>query len=372
VNEEKTLNRGNPLSRSDNTKRSEFIVLELSPLNGEPRLDALIEAPLTPNDLFFVRNHAPAPVIDPTTFRLTVSGLVQRPLMLSLAELRAQFPAQRIIATLQCAGNRRQELLPYGEIPGELLWGEGAISTAVWEGVSLRAVLEAAGLANGAAHVEFIGRDRSEGKAGFGGSIPLDKALAEEVLLADRINGEPLPLDHGYPLRVVVPGYLGARSVKWLDKIVVRPTPSENYYQTHAYKLFPGNISPETVKWEEGMMLGEMPVTSVICTPRAGAIVRCPLTVAGYALTSGGRRIVRVEVSADQGRTWIGADLHSFDSPWAWTLWRAGLDLPAGEHELVVRAWDSAANTQPADVQQVWNFKGYYNNAWHRVRCRVV
>ena len=360
------------MNDSDRSKRTEFIALESNPLNGGPQLDVLIATPLTPNDLFFVRNHAPAPVIDPATYRLTVRGLVQRPLSLSLAELRAQFPAQRVMATLQCAGNRRQELLPYGEIPGELLWGEEAISTAVWEGVSLRAVLDAAGLAEGAAHVEFIGLDHVEGKAtSFGGSIPLDKALAGEVLLADRMNDAPLPLEHGYPLRAVVPGYLGARSVKWLGEIVVRATPSENYYQARAYNLFPGSVSPETVKWEEGMMLGEMPVTSVICTPRAGAVLHSPLTVAGYALTSGGRRIVRVEVSADGGRTWIGARLDPPDSPWAWTLWRAELDLPAGERELAVRAWDSAANTQPADVQQVWNFKGYYNNAWHRVRCSI-
>jgi len=175
---------------------------------------------------------------------------------------------QQIEATLQCAGNRRQELLPYGEIPGELLWAEEAISTARWEGVSLRAVLEAAGLGEEAAHVEFIGLDRIEGKAeGFGGSIPLDKAMHGEVLLADRMNGAPLPVEHGYPLRVVVPGYLGARSVKWLGQIVVRTQPSQNYYQARAYKLFPGDVSPDTVVWEEGMMLGEMPVTSVICTP---------------------------------------------------------------------------------------------------------
>jgi len=360
------------LNHSDIAKRSEFVVLESNPLNGGPRLDALIETPLTPNALFFVRNHAPAPAIDPAAFRLTVRGLVQRPLSLSLAELRARLPVERVTATLQCAGNRRQELLPYGEIPGELLWGEEAISTAVWEGVSLRGVIAAAGLAEGAAHVEFIGLDRIEDKAtNFGGSIPLDKALAGEVLLADRMNGAPLPLDHGYPLRAVVPGYLGARSVKWLGEIIVRATPSENYYQARAYKLFAGDVSPATVKWEEGMMLGEMPVTSVICSPRTGSVQQSPVTVAGYALTSGGRRIVRVEVSADQGRTWSSADLQPGDSPWAWTLWRAQLDLPAGEHELAVRAWDSAANTQPAEVQQVWNFKGYYNNAWHRVRCRV-
>ena len=364
------------MNDSDSSKRSAFTVLEPSPFNGGPQLDALIATPLTPNDLFFVRNHAPAPVIDPAVYRLTVSGLVQRPLSLSLAELRAHFPAQRVTATLQCAGNRRQELLPYGEIPGELLWAEEAISTAMWDGVSLCSVLEAAGLAEGAAHVEFIGLDHVEDKAtSFGGSIPLDKALAGEVLLADRMNGEPLPVEHGYPLRAVVPGYLGARSVKWLGEIVVRATPSDNYYQARAYKLFPGSVSPATVKWEEGMMLGEMPVTSVICTPRAGSVLRGTFTVTGYALTSGGRRIVRVEVSTDAGRTWRGADLQrhgSFpETPWAWTLWRAELELPAGEHELVVRAWDSAANTQPAEVQQVWNFKGYYNNAWHRVRCRV-
>lgn len=354
-------------------KHPDFVVLEPDPLNGGPPLDALIAAPVTPNDLFFVRSHAPSPTIDPASYRLTVQGLVRRPLTLTLAGLRDRFPARRVEATLQCAGNRRQELLPYGEIPGELLWGEEAISTATWEGVSLQAVLEAAGLDAGAAHVEFIGLDRIEGKAeGFGGSIPLEKAMSGEVLLADRMNGAPLPVDHGYPLRVVVPGYLGARSVKWLGQIVVRAQPSTNYYQARAYKLFPGDVSPDNVVWEDGMMLGEMPVTSVICTPHAGAAVRSPLTVAGYALTSGGRRIVRVEVSIDEGRTWIAASLQPSDSPWAWTLWQVELELPEGKHELAVRAWDSATTTQPARIEDVWNFKGYYNNAWHRVGCYVL
>lgn len=357
---------------ANQAKHPDFVVLESNPLNGGPPLDALA-APLTPNNLFFVRSHASAPAIDPANYRLTVQGLVQRPLSLTLADLRAHFPVLHIQATLQCAGNRRQELLPYGEIPGELLWGEEAISTATWEGVPLRAVLEAAGLDQGAAHVELIGLDRIEGKAeGFGGSIPLEKAMSGEVLLADRMNGEPLPVDHGYPLRVVVPGYLGARSVKWLGQIGVRAQPSENYYQARAYRLFPGDVSPDNVVWEDGMMLGEMPVTSVICTPHADNDVRSPVAVAGYALTSGGRRIVRVEVSADNGRTWTAAALQTLDSPWAWTLWQSKLELPPGKHELVVRAWDSAATTQPARIEEVWNFKGYYNNAWHRVCCHVL
>ena len=357
---------------SSSVKSTDFVARESAPLNGGPRLERLSAGLVTPNDLFFVRNHASAPEVDPATYSLTVRGRVRRPLTLALPELRDRFAESAVTATLQCAGNRRQELLPYGEIPGELLWGEEAISTAVWEGVSLRSVLEAAGIDSGAAHVEFIGLDRIEGKAeGFGGSIPLEKALSDEVLLADRMNGAPLPSDHGFPLRVVVPGYLGARSVKWVSEIIVRNTPSANYYQAHAYKLFPGHITPETVNWDTGMMLGEMPVTSVICAPAAETTLRGPVEVCGYALTSGGRRIVRVEVTHDGGRTWTEAVLQPTASPWAWTLWRAELALAPGACEIAVRAWDSAANTQPEHVQSVWNFKGYYNNAWHRVRCHV-
>ena len=171
--------------------------------------------------------------------------MVERTLELSLDELRDNFPFVTVPATLQCAGSREDEMNAVRPIPGELLWGTEPISTTLWGGVRLRDVLQTAGVEAGAAHVAFTGMDeiqKNDRKFGFGASIPVEKALSAEVLLACEINGEPLTAAHGFPLRVVVPGYIRASSVKWLAKIHVQASPSQNYFQTHAYKLFPDSI----------------------------------------------------------------------------------------------------------------------------------
>lgn len=346
-------------------------VRQESPLNAEPEPGALIESFRTPNELFFLRNHGDIPAVDAGTFRLEIDGLVESPLSLSLADLR-RLPRITVGATLQCAGNRRRELMEVAPIPNELPWGSEAVSNAEWSGVSLREALAAAGPKSGALHAAFLGLDETERhghRFQFGGSIPLEKAMRPEVLLADTMNGAPLPLTHGAPLRVVVPGYIGARSVKWLSRITLQEAPSDNYFQSKAYRLFPASVGPETVDWSTGMMLGESPVNSVICSPVSGERLPAgPVTVRGWALAGGGREIARVEVSADGGRTWTTAERGCCESGWSWCFWGAPLNLPPGEHEIVCRAFDAAAQTQPAHPSQVWNFKGYANNAWHRVR----
>jgi len=358
-------------------KHPQFRVLETEPYNGEAPVDLLLERSETSTELFYVRNHAPVPEVDAGAFRLEVGGLVRRPLSLSLEALRRKFPVVDVPATLQCAGNRRDELVRVRPVPGEAPWGAGVVSHARWRGVPLAAVLEAAEVTEGAAHVAFAGLDRVE-KGGeripFGGSIPLARALAgggaPPVLLAWEMNGEPLPPEHGYPLRVVVPGYIGARSVKWLGSVRVQEAPSDNYYQARSYKLFPPHVGPEDADWSSGLMLGELSLTSVIGAPRDGEEVpRGRVAVRGYAMAGGERTVERVEVSADGGRSWIVA-AHEPAPPGVWTFWRAELDLPAGDQEIVCRAWDSAANTQPERVEPLWNFKGYMNNAWHRVRVQ--
>ena len=341
------------------------------PLNAEPTPEVLLDEFFTPNELFFIRSHGDIPEVDPAAFRLTVDGLVERPLSLSRDDLR-RLPRATVGATLQCAGNRRRELIEVAPIPNELPWDSEAISNAEWSGVPLREVLIAAGPRAGARHAAFLGLDETERHGHrfcFGGSIPLEKALHAEVLLADTMNGRPLPAEHGAPLRVVVPGYIGARSVKWLAKITLQEKPSDNYFQTKAYRLFPAAVGPETVDWEKGMMLGESPVNSVICSPLAGARVPAGrVTVRGWAVAGGGREVARVDVSVDGGATWKTAALGAGETGWTWRFWEAPLDLAAGEHEILCRAFDAAAQTQPAQPAQVWNFKGYANNAWHRVR----
>jgi sulfite oxidase len=222
-----------------------------------------------------------------------------------------------------------------------------------------------------ARHVELLGLDETERHGHrfvFGGSIPIDKALRPEVLLAYDMNGKPLLPVHGAPLRAVVPGWVGARSVKWLTKINLREEPSENYFQSKAYRLFPAHIGPDNVDWDTGLMLGEFNVSSVVCSPAEGAVLPAGENlVKGWAF-AGERQVARVDVSTDGGRTWQTAELEPERSRWTWRRWEARVNLPAGAGEIVCRAWDSAAQTQPERPEQVWNFKGYMNNSWHRVR----
>jgi sulfite oxidase len=236
-------------------------------------------------------------------------------------------------------------------------------------------VLQAAGLDTGAAHVAMQGLDRctEEGEViPFGGSIPLTKALAPEVLLADEMNGKRLSPAHGFPLRVVVPGYIGARSVKWVATITVQSQPSANYFQARTYRLYPSRVRSEATP-EHGFSLGETPVNSVLCQPGEGEVVTGPRVLArGYALTGGTREVERVEISLDGGVTFITARLLNGGQAGAWRLWEAELELGPGPYELVVRAWDSAAATQPEKAEGLWNLKGYINNSWHRVRFTVA
>ncbi len=355
---------------------SALIMHSQHPLNGGPPAETLCREFITPTQLFFIRNHGAVPEIDPASYRLVVGGRGAQPLQLTLLDLRARFPRVHLPAALQCAGNRRRELMAIAPIAGEIPWGGEAIGNAHWSGWRLRDVLQSTGVQNGTGHVAFAGLDvieREGERFGFGGSIPLEKAMSPEVLLADEMNGAPLSPVHGFPLRVLVPGYIGARSVKWLSEIRVQPNPSENYYQAHAYKIFPPDVRANTVDWTRGLTLGELSVNAVICEPGDGSVLAGrAVRVGGYAITSGGRRIERIDLTRDSGRTWHQADLIGGQGPWTWTVFQASLDLEPGDHELCVRAWDSAGNTQSEDARTVWNFKGYVNNAWHRVRVRVT
>lgn len=357
-------------------KHSDLIVRQESPFNAEPPRRRVVDEFLTPEGLFFVRNHGNVPEISPDDYRLSVTGLVTESRGFSLDQLRTRFEKSTVMATLQCAGSRRDELAAIAPLPGEVPWSAQPIGNAVWSGVPLKDVLAAAGVKNQARHVHFAGDDEVEkhgDRFGFGGSIPLAKAQGAEVLLAYEMNGKPLRPEHGYPLRAVVPGYIGARSVKWLSSIVVHDEPSSNYFQAQSYKLFPPEARPETADWATGLMLGEMSVNAVICKPADGA--RLPAgqhSFRGYAVAGGNRHIERVDLSTDGGATWVTAEILKHDlEPWAWVFWEARATLPLGETRVVVRAFDSAANTQPEDPRSLWNFKGYMNNAWHGITVRV-
>lgn len=350
-----------------------LIVHTTSPYNAEPPLELLRENFITPRELFYVRNHGDVPEINAQTFRLIVNGMVERELELSLDTLLNDFPKRTVMATLQCAGNRRDQLMALKEIPGEVPWQAGAIGNAFWSGVPLKEILNAAGIKIGAQYVAFMGAEeviRHGENVGFGGSIPLDKALSNEVLLVYEMNGKPLEPIHGFPLRVIAPGYIGARNVKWLTQISVQVAPSKNYFQSHAYQLFPPQTNAENADWNVGLQLSELSVNCVITSPREGEIVSGEVLAQGYAITGGGRKIARIDVSSDGGNSWTTAQITQGDQDWAWTFWETRLRLETGDAEITARAFDSASNTQPEDARHVWNFKGYMNNAWHRVKVK--
>ena len=335
-----------------------LIVRTEQPLNAETPLGLLCRSHVTPTGLFFIRNHGAVPAVDLDGYRLAVDGDVREPLVLSPAELRARFPRVCVTATIACAGNRRSELSRLAPVPEAVEWGPGAIGNAAWAGARLADVLAAAGIGAEARHVAFTGLDLPtvEGRAqSFGGSIPIEKALAPEVLLAYEMNGEALPAEHGFPLRAIVPGYVGARSVKWLAGISVQREPSTSFFQSRDYTL-------------RGSPLGEQALNSALCRPADGAAANgTRIALAGYALAGGGRMLERVEVSADGGSSWVETRLEEHGSePWSWRLWRGQINLEPGLHELVVRAWDGSG--QPESVAAVWNDRGYMNNAWHRVK----
>ncbi len=259
------------------TKEPGYRVLDPVWFNAGPVPASLMADPVTPVTRFFARNHGVIPAGDAATWAVQVDGLVARPLVIRVAELMAGgFPVHTVAATLVCAGLRRRELMDYREVPGELGWDLEPVGTATWTGVRLADLLALAGPEPSAAHMELTGADdveRHDRHFGFGGSIPLEKALAGEVLLAWGMNGAPLPVLHGGPLRLVVPGYIGARSVKWLARVTLRTTPSENYFQRDAYRVLrePAPSDPRSVR--AGDALGEVALNAVIVSPEPFARV---------------------------------------------------------------------------------------------------
>ncbi|XP_067385971.1 sulfite oxidase, mitochondrial isoform X2 [Emydura macquarii macquarii] len=376
--------QGDPYA-GDPPRHPALKVNSLKPFNAEPPAELLSENYLTPSPLFFKRNHLPVPAVDPATYRLEVEGPGGRTLTLSLPELKSRFPKHEVTATLQCAGNRRSEMNSVRPVKG-LEWGIAAISTARWGGARLRDVLTQAGYGEaeeeaGERHVCFEGLDKDLSGAAYGASIPYGKAMGPggDVLLAYEMNGEELPRDHGYPLRVVVPGVVGARNVKWLGRVSVSREESPSHWQQNDYKGFSPSVDWATVDYTTAPAIQELPIQSAITDPPPGATVPpTEITVKGYAWSGGGRGVVRVDVSLDGGRTWHVAEMAGEEQPlgraWAWRLWQLTAPVPPGSSalDIVCKAVDDSYNVQPDTVEPIWNLRGVLSNAWHRVRVSVA
>jgi sulfite oxidase len=352
-------------------KRGDMVVRSQAPVNAEPPAPVLAESVITASDAFYCRNHGPIPDIVEGRWRLRIDGTVTTPLVLTYAELTTTFAAHEVVATLACAGNRRSELLAVHPIPGKEPWAQGAISTAAWRGARLADVLRAAGIGDpDGLHVAFAAPDVSQQATppeAYGSSIPAAKAVSGEVLLAWEMNGEPLPRIHGGPVRALVPGFIGARSVKWVTGITVQPVPSNNYFQARDYRLLPAGRDPATAAVGEGIQLSSLTLSCGVLSPADGATVAAgPLMIRGYAIAEDCRRIARVEVSLDGGARWQHAALSADRGRWCWRHWSLTVDAEPGPVNVVARAWDDAGATHPESPASLWNPGGYANNAWAR------
>ncbi|ULA63558.1 MAG: Sulfite oxidase-like oxidoreductase [Nitrospira sp.] len=328
---------------------------------------------ITPNHRFFVRSHfgPPAPEsIAEGSWRLYVGGLIDHPLELTLKDLKA-FEPVTITAVVQCSGNGRAFHRP--KVPG-VQWERGAVGNAQWTGVRLRDVLAKAGVRLNGKHVQLQGADRPVVASVplFVRSIPLEKAVHPDTILAYDMNGRPLPLLHGAPLRVITPDWMADSCIKWLTDITVRSDEAKGYYMQTAYRVPVTAIQPSSGLPGTSMVPVEaMVVKSLIASPAQGdQIGRGPVTVQGVAW-SGEAAVATVELSFDDGKTWDQARLVGEDEPHAWRQWQfVWKPAAAGSVTILCRATDAAGQTQPQESP--WNPSGFLWNGWDRVAVTVA
>ena len=342
--------------------------LQLAARNHGMPLEAL-RWDLTPVGLHYLLTHYDIPDVDATSWRLEVGGLVERPFSLSLDDLRA-LPSLEVAVTMECAGNGRAQVEPHVESQPWLL---EAVGTARWRGTPVMQLIEEAGLIEDATDVLFTGLDRGvEGgeEQAYERSVSLGDLLACDALLAYEVNGVPLPPQHGFPLRLVVPGWYGMTSVKWLSRLTVVDAPFEGYQMRQAYRLRHADD-------DDGEPVSRIAPRSLMVPPgipeflsRSRVVPPGPCELTGRAW-SGEAEIVGVDVATDGGATWAPAELGDAAlGRWAWRSWRYVWSAEPGDYELCCRARDAAGNEQPLDAP--WNLGGYMNNAVQRVAVTVL
>jgi DMSO/TMAO reductase YedYZ molybdopterin-dependent catalytic subunit len=354
-----TVGDGSKLSREPTFYREE---LQLAFRNRGMPLEAL-RYPITPTGMHYLLVHFDIPEVDSAAWRLEVGGRVARPLSLSLDEIKRR-PAVTLAVTMECAGNGRALLQPS---PISQPWLVEAIGTAAWTGTPLRGVLEEAGLDSSAVEIVFTGLDRGvqgDELQDYQRSLAVDEALQDDVLLAYAMNGAPLEPQHGYPLRLVVPGWYGMTNVKWLTRIEAAGEPFRGFQMEDTYRVTDSVDAPgEPVRLMKVRALMIPPGVPDFLT-RVRLVEAGPVGLHGRAW-AGRRSVARVEVSADAGGSWAEAQLAESVSPYAWRGWSHTWQATPGRHTLCVRATDDVGDAQPVD--QPWNFQGMANNMVQRV-----
>jgi DMSO/TMAO reductase YedYZ molybdopterin-dependent catalytic subunit len=329
-------------------------VLSDKPLNAEtPNIS--LRSWITDNDVFFKRNQGQIPEapVSLSDWRLSVGGLVKENLELTFEDLR-RLPRAEAADTLECSGNSRSLL---SKKASGNPWTIGGVGNAVWGGIWLKDVLAVAGLEDNARHVSFEGLDKPLGSAGikFIRSIPIEKATSSTLLVYE-MNGRPLPLEHGFPLRSLALGWTGANCVKWLYKIMVLEKPFEGFFMDKVYRVFQKGEDPKT-----GKVVEDIPVKSIIVEPEKDQILSAGIVPVRGAAYAGEAGIDKVEVSVDNGATWHRAGLTGIEQPYAWRhweyLWKADT---GGDFTIMARATDTLGRRQPDTAH--WNALGYGNN----------
>lgn len=330
--------------------------LQLAFRNRGMPLEAL-RYPITPTGMHYLLIHFDIPAVSGEDWQLKIGGLVSNPVSLSLDEIKER-PAVTMPVTMECAGNGRALLSPRSISQP---WLVGAIGTAEWTGTPLRGILENAGLNSSAAEILFTGLDRGvqgEEVQYYQRSLSLEDATREEVILVYEMNGAPLEPQHGYPLRLIVPGWYGMTSVKWLDRVEAIAEPFQGY-QMDSYRY-------RQKTDESGEAVTEIRVRSLLIPPgipdfltRTRVVEAGKVTLTGRAW-AGRLGVARVEVSTDGGHTWSDGELGEQVGPFAWRSWSYNWHARSGKHTLCVRATDTKGNVQPVD--QPWNYQGMGNN----------
>jgi len=379
-------------------KRSPYLIVHSDqPMNAETPEKYLTESYLTPTGLFYIRHHHPVPLIlqnDLEHFKLEidVSSFVEGgKIAISMDQIKA-LPKVEIDATLQCSGNRRGDMNQYQRTSGTA-WGQGAISNARWGGARLLDVLKLAGLDDPFTIANKDGTEKHvcfESLDGMHASIGMEKATNPygDVILAYEMNGEPISRDHGFPLRVIVPGYAAVRNVKWVNKIRLSESEAEGVWQRGLnYKTLPPNVrDANSVDLKAMPSMTETSVFSGITDvdlvhhddeykPGETVVVHAK----GWAWAGGGRNIVRVDITGNDGVSWTSATItdgqnQKYGRAWAWVFWESEVEAVVnhdGKIKLASKAVDHAFNSQPENVCGLWNVRGLGNNTWHKVE-RVV
>lgn len=376
------LNGYTPLALQDSdpfklfNKHKDMVVLNDKPWNIEAQAH-LLDDEVTPNSCMFIRNNGLVPEgIDPNSWRLTIDGeSVKNKKTYSLADLKSKFEHHTYQLTLECGGNGRAEFDPPAK--GNQ-WTIGAVHCASWTGVRLRDVLEDAGISSSAVYIGYHAIDKhlsmDPDKEPISRGCPMSKALQDETLLAFKMNGEDIPLVHGYPLRLVAGGWPASVSGKWINRISIRNKVHDGTKMTGtAYRVPCKPVSPgEKVKDEDMCIIESMPVKSLITYPKTGAMIYKgkSLTIRGHAW-AGELEVIKMEYSIDFGSTWKTCIIEKPANRLAWQHFSAKVDFPeSGYYEVWSRATDTNGLAQPM-LLPGWNPKGYLNNACHRIAVKV-